>query len=39
MRGRARAKNMEKLRQEARYADALRALAAMEAKEGELPLA
>ncbi len=39
MHGRARAKNMEKLRQEARYADALRALAGIGAKEGELPLA
>ena len=39
MHGRARAKNMEKLRQDARYADALRAIAGIGAKEGELPLA
>ena len=39
MHGRARAKNMEKLRQDARYVGALRAIAGIGAKEGELPLA
>ena len=39
MHGRARAKSMVKLREEARYADALRAIAGIGAKEGELPLA
>jgi len=39
MHGRARAKNMEKLRQDARYANALKAIAGIGAKEGELPLA
>ena len=39
MHGRARAKNMEKLRQDARYVRALHAIGGIGAKEGELPLA
>jgi beta-N-acetylhexosaminidase len=39
MHGRGRAKNMEKLRQDARYVQALHAIAGIGAKEGELPLA
>jgi len=37
MHGRAQAKNMEKLRQDSRYVEALRAIAEIGVKEGELP--
>jgi beta-N-acetylhexosaminidase len=39
MHGRARAMNMDKLRQDGRYVNALQSIAGIGAKEGELPLA